>query len=458
MAKEKRINLPISADLLERLAKFQQLELQDVEIEFDEIEVDLGSGGGSGVDPAIMSRMAFEFALIRDSANRMTQLLGGGAIPTFDYASQQIQPQQPLQTAVAQVATSKALKPVVPRVLPTELISAKVSIPKGAYSGEIVEVRLGATKSEGGTRGKSYIIGGEKAPAFYNFEIPPKNRPVIAMDVFDWPKISLSKAVKMHFREVVDDVAEWARLCVDKFGAEMINLHLLTIDPLIENASPAAAVKTVENVIQAVDVPLSIGGCGDPKKDLEVFTAISENIEGENLLINSVTLDMDIEKSAKMISDHNNTVIAFTSMDVNKARELNRKLYDFVPKSQIVMDTTTAALGYGLDYAFTVMERSRLAALRGDPELNHPLSSGTTNAWAAREAWMKMGPEFSPRELRGPIWETITGQTLLLAGVDYFMMMHPAAVNAIKDMIDNLIKGNKPSDPTNWVSIKVGGN
>jgi acetyl-CoA decarbonylase/synthase complex subunit delta len=121
------------------------------------------------------------------------------------------------------------------------------------------------------------------------------------------------------------------------------------------------------------------------------------------------------------------------------------------------MDTTTAALGYGLDYAFTVMERSRLAALKGDPELNHPLSSGTTNAWAARESWMKMGPEFSPRELRGPIWETITGQTLLLAGVDYFMMMHPAAVNALKTMIDSLMKGQKPTDPADWVTLKVGG-
>jgi acetyl-CoA decarbonylase/synthase complex subunit delta len=167
---------------------------------------------------------------------------------------------------------------------------------------------------------------------------------------------------------------------------------------------------------------------------------------------------MDIEKSGKLIGEHNNTVIAFTSMDVNKARELNRKLYDFVPKNKIVMDTTTAALGYGLDYAFTVMERCRLAALKGDPELNHPMSSGTTNAWAAREAWMKMGPEWDPRELRGPIWETITGQTLLLTGIDYFMMMHPAAVDALKVMIDGFMKGEKPNEPTDWVSITVGGN
>ena len=70
---------------------------------------------------------------------------------------------------------------------------------------------------------------------------------------------------------------------------------------------------------------------------------------------------------------------------------------------------------------------------------------------------MKMGPEFSPRELRGPIWETITGQTMLLAGVDYFMMMHPAAVNALKTMIDGLMKGERPADPADWVTLKVGG-
>jgi acetyl-CoA decarbonylase/synthase complex subunit delta len=142
-------------------------------------------------------------------------------------------------------------------------------------------------------------------------------------------------------------------------------------------------------------------------------------------------------------------------MDVNKARELNRKLYDFLPKEDIIMDTTTAALGYGLDYAFTVMERCRLAALKGDPELNHPISSGSTNAWAAREAWMKMGPEWSPRELRGPIWETVTAQTLLLAGVDYFMMMHPASVKAVRTMIDSLMSGKKPSETSDWVSLKL---
>ena len=397
--KEKGGKLPISLDLLEMLAKFQQIEFEDVELTFEELELRLSPG---------------------------------------------------------MIAAPPRIAPPVPaKMKPTSLLEVEFETPLEEYPGQIVEVKLGATRTEGGTRGRSIVVGGEKAPAFYSFMQPTPHKPVIALDVFDWAKIPLAKAVKMHYREFLGDTAEWARLCVEKFGAEMINLHFVSIDPLIEDTPPKEAVKKTEEVLQAVDVPIAIGGCGDPKKDLEVFSAIAEVTEGERLLINSVTLDMDIEATANIVKKYGHAVIAFTSMDVNRARELNRKLYDFLPKEDIIMDTTTAALGYGLDYAFTVMERSRLAALKGDPELNHPLSSGTTNAWAAREAWMKLGPQWAPRELRGPLWETITAQTLLLAGVDYFMMMHPASVKAVRTMIENLMSGEHQSEPVEWVSLKV---
>jgi acetyl-CoA decarbonylase/synthase complex subunit delta len=278
--------------------------------------------------------------------------------------------------------------------------------------------------------------------------------PVISLDVFD-TKIPLAKPVKMHFSEVLEDPTAWAKLAVEKFGAEMINLHLVSIDPMVKDTPPAEASKTVENVLQAVKVPVAIGGCGDAQKDLDVFTKVAEMAKGERLLFNSVTLDMDIKKMAKAVKDNGHATIAFTPMDMNKARELNRKLFELLPREQIVIDTTTAALGYGLDYAFTTMERTRLAGLMGDPELVQPMASGTTNAWAAREAWMKMPPEWGPTELRGPIWETVTALTLLLAGVDYFMMMHPAAVKTVKDTIHNLASGKKSApNQYDWVRLR----
>ncbi|MCW4014743.1 MAG: CO dehydrogenase/acetyl-CoA synthase subunit delta [Candidatus Bathyarchaeota archaeon] len=347
---------------------------------------------------------------------------------------------------------------VASRAKPTSLLDAPFTLPVQKYPGEIVEVTLGATKSQGGSRGKPIVIGGEKSPSFYTFENPTLNAPVISLDVFD-QKVPIPKAVKTNFNDAIQDPVSWAKFAVDKFGAQMITLHLVSIDPLNPKPStPAEAAKTVEDVLQAVDVPLVVGGCGDPKKDLEVFEKVTAVAEGERLLISTVTLDMDIEKSAKLIKQYGHVALAFSPMDLNQARELNRRLLEYLPKEQIIMDTTTAALGYGLDYAYTIMERARLAGLMGDPELQQPMSSGTTNAWAAREAWQTMDPQWGDKALRGPLWETVTGLTLLLAGVDLFMMLHPAAVKTMRNTIKRLTDKRGAADVAqiaNWVSTKI---
>jgi acetyl-CoA decarbonylase/synthase complex subunit delta len=98
-----------------------------------------------------------------------------------------------------------------------------------------------------------------------------------------------------------------------------------------------------------------------------------------------------------------------------------------------------------------------MAALMGDSELQHPVLAGTTNAWAAREACLKLGPEWEPRRLRGPLWETTTALSLLLAGVDVFMMMHPDAIRTTKKVIQQLMTRGKANPETiaGWVSARL---
>jgi acetyl-CoA decarbonylase/synthase complex subunit delta len=399
--KDEENGITFSPDLLDLLSKFQEVELEDFELEAKNLE------------------LWFE----------------SRALPKY------LKP----QLKAAQVLKGK----------PTELLKTQFIPPIETYPGKIVEVKLGATKGEGGTRGHSVVIGGETSPAFYTFERPVVHPPVVTLDVFDMG-LPLSKAVKMHVKEVIGDPAAWAKLAVENFGADMVTVHLISIDPLLKDATPKDAVKTVEEILQAVDVPLVIGGCGDPVKDADVFAEVAETFAGERLLISSLTQDMDVERCAKFVKKNGHVALSFTPMDLNLARELNRRLYDHLNKEEIIMDLTTAALGYGLDYAFTNMERARLAGLMGDAELAHPMSSGTTNAWAAREAWLKMAPEWEPRELRGPLWEVTTALTLLLAGVDLFMMMHPAAVKTLKEVAGQLVSGKKAdsSSFSDWISLK----
>jgi acetyl-CoA decarbonylase/synthase complex subunit delta len=356
-----------------------------------------------------------------------------------------------LRPMVAQAARSAAAPALG---VPASLIKTTFDKPLGEYTSIIQEITIGATKGEGGTRSKSVTIGGHNAPAWDLFQSPPKNPPVVAADVFDM-KISLAKAVKMHYKEVMEDPAEWAKLCVDKFGADVITLHLISTDRQLKDTSPKDAAKVIEDVLQAVDVPLLIGSAGDPEKDGPVLVKAAEVCEGERVLLCSATVDVyeDIALAAKK---HDQVVLSWTSLDINQQKELNRRLFEWLKPEQIVIDPTTAALGYGLEYAFTMMQRMRLAGLLGDEELRFPISSGTTNAWAAREAWLK-APELGPRELRGPIWESVTALALLLAGNDLFMMMHPAAIKTVHDLVDWMKEHRKVprEDYYDWTTINI---
>jgi acetyl-CoA decarbonylase/synthase complex subunit delta len=51
----------------------------------------------------------------------------------------------------------------------------------------------------------------------------------------------------------------------------------------------------------------------------------------------------------------------------------------------------------------------------------------------------------------------VTALTLLLTGVDWFMMMHPAAVKTVKDVIRAFTRGETASAETivDWLQVKL---
>jgi len=355
---------------------------------------------------------------------------------------------------------SLVLQPLVQAVVPalrppeiTELAEARFEPPVQTYPGEVAEVLVGATRAEGGSRAYVLKVGGEKYPPFYTFEGFNPNRPVLAFDIFDM-KIPMAKAIRQHFEEVMEDPGEWAKKCVQEFKADMVNLNLVSTDPELKDSSPREAAKTLEHVLQAVDVPIMVGGSGNKEKDPDVLEACAEIGRGERLILNNAMLDIDYKRVAKAARENGHVLVAFTSMNINDQKKLNSLLLDDekLPKTQLVMDPTTGALGYGLDYTLSNMERMRLAALEGDRVLQAPFIGPVSNAWGAREAWLK-AEEWGPREYRGPLWETVTGITLLLSGCDVFFMSHPAAHAIMRGMVAGLF-GEGPSQPlgVDWIT------
>jgi acetyl-CoA decarbonylase/synthase complex subunit delta len=256
-------------------------------------------------------------------------------------------------------AAAKQMTPPVKRLpRPDDLISEKFLMEPDVFPAQIREITLGATRAEGGTRGSTVTVGGSTSIPFTHPQSPPPHPPVISLDVFD-TRVPMPKALKNHLTEVIDDPAAWAKMNVEQFGADMVTVHLLSTDPLIQNKSPKEASKTVEEVLQAVDVPLIIGGCGDPKKDAETFTEIAAMAEGERLLLNSVTSDMadakTLEPVCKAADTHGHCLLGFTGLDLNSAKELNRRIYQYFPPERLLMDLTTVALDMDLNTRFQSM-------------------------------------------------------------------------------------------------------
>ena len=317
------------------------------------------------------------------------------------------------------------------------------------WKGRIVEVKIGA-----GSRKVTYVVGGEEKPRFYSLNYTPPHKPILSMDVFD-TRIPLPKAVKDHFKDLLDNPTEWAAYCVEKLGADMVNIHLVSTDPNFKDTTPREAAKVVEEILQRVNTPLCVGGSGHPKKDVEVFKVITEITSGERIIINSVNLDMKLEEIAPLIKKHGHVVVAFVPMDLDKARQLVRKLRQWLDKEDILLDMNTAGIGYGWEYAFTATERARLAALKGDEELQHPLVSAVSNSWTAREAWMKMPEYWGLREVRGPLWEILTGISSLIAGADYLMILHPLTLKILKTIVNQIFEIRREVEIAEWISKKL---
>ncbi|MHB1420018.1 MAG: CO dehydrogenase/acetyl-CoA synthase subunit delta [Bacillota bacterium] len=317
-----------------------------------------------------------------------------------------------------------------------------VEILKEKNRATVKEVVLGATKEQGGTRSHTITVGGDAALPFHHFEGQSPNRPVVAMEIQDvvpdW-----SPAITSHFEGVLDKPALWAKKCVEEFGADLIYLKLTGADPEGANRSVEECVATVKDILAAGGVPLIIAGCDDEEKDRDLMVAIAEAAAGENLLLgNAEQANYKSLTAACMVHKHN--IIARSPLDINICKQLNILISEMnLPLEKIIIDPSIGGLGYGIEYAYSILERARLGALQGDKMLSMPII-GTVGyeAWRAKEANVSQDefPEWGEQEQRGILWETMTATALLHSGIHILLMRHPKSVALVKKHIDDLMQ------------------
>jgi acetyl-CoA decarbonylase/synthase complex subunit delta len=310
-----------------------------------------------------------------------------------------------------------------------------VDIPKDKWPGSIKTITIGATAADGGTRSRSVTLGGQTTMPYLQFEAPTPNKPVIAIELKSRAPEDWSPLLVEAWGDALKDPAEWAKKA-EEAGADLLVLTLCVEDSVDD------AVKAVKSVLAASGLPLLVWGPGQAEKDNELLVPVAEAAKGEKLVL-GVCEDKNYRTIVATAMANGHLVQSRAPMDVNLSKQLNILISDMgMPKDRILMDPTTGALGYGIEYGYSVMERLRLAALQGDVMTQFPMIvTPGFEAWKTKEAKVGEGvPEsWGDWKARAINWETLTAVALLESGADIVVLRHPESVRRIKESIDELM-------------------
>ncbi|MFP3974836.1 MAG: acetyl-CoA decarbonylase/synthase complex subunit delta [Dehalococcoidia bacterium] len=312
----------------------------------------------------------------------------------------------------------------------------EVEIPKEKWTGKVREVKIG------GNGRKEIVVGGSTAMPFLDFEGEMPNPPRVAVEVRDDPS-GFPPGLLSAWGDATNDVGNWAKKAAEA-GAEIVVLRLTGAHPEGKNAGVDEAKAAVDSVLSAVDLPLMVIGPETADKDNEILIPVADLAEGQRIVIGNC-VENNYKTIAATCIANNHIAIAKTPLDINLAKQLNVQVSDIgVPLESILMDPDMGALGYGIEYAISIDERLKLAALMGDavtavPVINHP----GPETWRQKEAKVSEGvPEsWGDYEERALYWEELSTTSVIHSGADVVNLCHPKAVEYIKSMIASLATG-----------------
>jgi len=292
--------------------------------------------------------------------------------------------------------------------------------PLETYSGKVGEVVIG--KAE-----KAIKIGGESVLPSHFFEGTIENPPRIALEVYDSEPEGWAEWVREPYKDVISDPVGWAKKCLG-FGADLVCLRLVSTDPAGANAPADKAAGVAKQVVSAIEAPVIVYGSGDETKDIEVLTKVAEACDGEKLLLGPLVKE-NYEPISKAALEHGHSIIAQTPLDINLEKELNVKLLKTFPPERMVIDPLSSGLGYGMEYSFTIMERTKhIGVMFGDNTMQMPIIADLGGeCWKTKQA--------KASEKQGLLWESITALSLLLAGANILVLRHPESCKLMKEVI-----------------------
>ena len=308
---------------------------------------------------------------------------------------------------------------------------------KQAYNASINAVTLG-------TGEKSIVVGGENVFPFYTFDAPIANSPKIAIEINDKGMASLQTAGMKAAFEGCATVADMAKKAEEIEGVSAVCLHFESADPNGENMPVEDCVAMAKAVADATALPIIVMGCKNIEKDSEIFSKVSEALQGKNILVLAAREENYKTVGASAGMAYNQKVGAESAVDINLAKQLNVLIGQLgVPAQSVLMNLGSSCAGYGYEYLSSTLDRVKAAALaQNDAQLQMPIVTPvSTETWNVKEAMLseEEAPEWGDVEERGIEMEITTAAACLTSGSDVVIMKHPAAIKTIAQFIDSLM-------------------
>lgn len=239
--------------------------------------------------------------------------------------------------------------------------------------------------------------------------------------------------------------AVWAGINEDNSNiCDYINSQKADIISLVINlkefdkAKMAHAVELIKEIAEKTSKPLIINAT-DKKEINEIIIPELANSIVTKKCIFGILDENNYKSIVPKLTNKEHYWIARTPIDINLAKQLNILLTDAgIDPDNILIDPNIGALGYGLDYAYSVIEKIKLAALDGDQMLNMPMIAfAGEEAWKTKEAKAKfISNEAGEHEQRALMWEMVTASSIITAGIDIVVLYHPKSVQKIADFVE----------------------
>lgn len=309
---------------------------------------------------------------------------------------------------------------------------------KERYSGAMNELTIGATSDQGGSRSRTLTIGGETGLPMLSFEAEYPHPPAFALEISTAGVEDWHAEVKKHVADLAGDLEKWAAKC-EEWGADVVCLTLAAADPDREGRSPQQCADDVKRVLGATGLPLIVWGTDVDEVDNNVLPKCTQAAAGENCLFGTAK-DKNYRTLAASCLADSHKIIAEAPSDINLSKQLHILLKDVgVGLGDIVMHPTAGALGFGMVYIYTTIERGRIAALSGDTLLQQPVivnigkEVGRVKEAVSTE---EENPQWGRLGVRAPLWEAATAIGYVEAGAELLVLRNPEALQQAKEALE----------------------